>query len=76
MKYAITSLLLAALLAGCAVNSGTAPVGGAISEVESPKAKTGSKASARPLKPAQRVDALLKSLDSSKKTFSNSIDQV
>ena len=76
MKYAITSLLLATLLAGCAVNSGTAPAGGAVPEVESPKSKTESKSSARPLKPAQRVDALLKSLDSSKKTFSNRIDEV
>ena len=76
MKYAITSLLAAAILAGCAVNSGTTPAGGVVPKVESPGAKTESKAATRPLKPTQRVDALLKSIDNSKNTFSNRIDKV
>ena len=76
MKYAITSLLATAILAGCAVNSGTTPAGGVVPKSESPEAKTESKAATRPLKPTQRVDAFIKSIDNNKNNFSNRIVQV
>ena len=84
MKYAISTLLLATLLAGCAAPgfvegqkskvdgqpSGTdAPVASAPAKGQKPKVE-------RPLKPTQRVDALLKSIDSAKNNYSNRIEKV
>ena len=65
------AFVAAALLAGCSTQ-GPAPATAAASGA----AKSDAAKPAPPLKPQQRVDALLRSLDNSKSTYSNRIERL